>query len=84
MKKTISHVFDETIIRSYDIRGVYKKTLFLDDAKIIGNVFGLEMDEGSTVNVAYDGRKSSKPLGKSMFCGIDKNISKNLIKPMEF
>ncbi len=70
MKKTISHVFDETIIRSYDIRGVYKKTLFLDDAKIIGNVFGLEMDEGSTVNVAYDGRKSSFDLKDNLIYGL--------------
>ncbi len=32
-----THSFDKTIIRAYDIRGIYNKTLFDLDAKIIGN-----------------------------------------------
>ena len=70
MKKSISHIFDESIIRSYDIRGVYNKTLFLKDAKIIGNVFGLEFKKDSTVNVAYDGRESSVELKEKLIEGL--------------
>ena len=38
-----THSFDKTIIRAYDIRGIYNKTLFDLDAKIIGNLFGLKI-----------------------------------------
>ena len=36
MTKIIKHNFHQSIIRSYDIRGEYNKTLFDNDAKIIG------------------------------------------------
>ena len=38
---TINHFFDDSIIRSYDIRGIFNKTLFEKDAKVIGQLFGL-------------------------------------------
>ena len=58
----INHSFDDTIIRAYDIRGVYDKTLKDKDAQVIGNLFGLTVGNGKTVNVGYDGRISSLNL----------------------
>lgn len=66
----IKHFFNETIIRSYDIRGVYKKTLYDLDAKIVGNLFGLKAGEGSKVCVGYDGRKSSVTLKENLIFGL--------------
>ena len=43
MTKEKSHSFNKTIIREYDIRGVYNETLFDNDAEILGNLFGLEV-----------------------------------------
>ena len=64
-----SHLFNDTIIRSYDIRGIYNKTLRDIDAKVIGNIFGLIAGNGSTVNVGYDGRVSSLNLKKELILG---------------
>ena len=35
------HTFDNTILRSYDIRGIYKKTLTEKDAFMLGFFFGI-------------------------------------------
>ena len=43
MTKFKSHSFHNTIIREYDIRGIYNETLFDNDAEILGNLFGLEV-----------------------------------------
>ena len=67
---TIKHFFDDSIIRSYDIRGVFNKTLFEKDAKVIGQLFGLEVGKNKKINVGYDGRKSSEPLKDSLIEGI--------------
>ncbi len=66
----IKHQFDSSIIRSYDIRGIYKKTLFEKDARVIGQLFGLKVGKGNTVNIGYDGRHSSKALKESLINGI--------------
>ena len=66
----ISHSFDNSIIRSYDIRGVFNKTLFEKDARVIGQLFGLKVGKNNTVNIGYDGRHSSKPLKESLNCWI--------------
>ncbi len=66
----ISHSFNNSIIRSYDIRGVYNKTLFEKDARVIGQLFGLKVGKNNTVNIGYDGRHSSKPLKESLIEGI--------------
>ena len=66
----ISHSFDNSIIRSYDIRGVFNKTLFEKDARVIGQLFGLKVGKNNTVNIGYDGRHSSKPLKESLINGI--------------
>ena len=70
MNKKVSHSFNKNIIREYDIRGVYNKTLFDEDAKILGNLFGLKIGEGGIVNVAYDGRNSSFKLKESLIDGL--------------
>ena len=66
----ISHTFHNSIIRSYDIRGIFNKTLFEKDAKIIGQLFGLKVGKNNTINVGYDGRKSSEPLKEALIRGI--------------
>ena len=67
MKK--SHQFDETIIREYDIRGIFKKTLFEKDAKVLGNLFGIMIGHSNTVNIAFDGRLSSLTLKENLIEG---------------
>ena len=66
----ISHKFDKSIIRSYDIRGIFNKTLFEKDAKVIGQLFGKQVGNKNTINVGYDGRHSSQPLKESLISGI--------------
>ncbi len=66
----LSHSFDNSIIRSYDIRGIFNKTLFEKDARAIGQLFGIRVGKGETINVGYDGRKSSKPLKEALIKGI--------------
>ena len=65
-----THSFDKTIIRAYDIRGIYNKTLFDLDAKIIGNLFGLKIGVNKNVNIAYDGRISSESLKNNLIEGL--------------
>ncbi len=65
-----SHLFNDTIIRSYDIRGVYNKTLKDIDARVIGNIFGLIAGKKSTINVGYDGRVSSINLKEELIKGL--------------
>ncbi len=64
------HFFNKTIVRAYDIRGIYNQTLFDNDAKAIGNIFGLKVGSGKTVNIGYDGRSSSKALKNSLISGL--------------
>ena len=66
----INHSFDDTIIRAYDVRGVYDKTLKDIDAQVIGNLFGLTVGKGKTVNVGYDGRTSSINLKNNLINGL--------------
>jgi len=70
LNKKISHFFNDTIIREYDIRGIYDQTLFDKDAKILGNLFGLKLGNGKTVNIAYDGRNSSISLKENLIEGL--------------
>ena len=70
MTKNFSHSFDDTIIRAYDIRGIYNKTLFDNDAKVIGHIFGKKVGQDKTVNVGYDGRGSSVSLKDNLIKGL--------------
>ena len=37
----LQHIFDPTILRSYDIRGIYEKTLNKEDAFMLGFFYGI-------------------------------------------
>jgi len=68
----MSHSFDPTILREYDIRGIIGETLEADDARAIGRSFGtlLKRAGGSTVAVGYDGRQSSPMLEHALVEGL--------------
>ncbi|MEK9684169.1 MAG: phosphomannomutase/phosphoglucomutase [Rhodospirillaceae bacterium] len=59
-----THLFDSSILREYDIRGIVGKTLSALDAHAIGRAFGSVVVRmgGKTVCVGYDGRHSSPPF----------------------
>ena len=47
------HVFDPTILRAYDIRGIFEQTLTCDDAFAIGQTFAvMQQDLGLGTAVA--------------------------------
>ena len=80
MTKEKFHSFHSSIIREYDIRGVYNETLFEKDAEILGNLFGSEVGINKTVNVGYDGRLSSINLKKNLIKGlVDSGVNVNEI-----
>ncbi len=69
----MSHTFDPTVLREYDIRGIIGETLGPDDARAIGRVFGSMLREagGSRVAVGYDGRVSSPILEHALVEGLN-------------
>jgi phosphomannomutase len=78
MSQTFVHNFDPTILREYDIRGIYDKTLTVADARAVGRSFGsiVRRNGGRKVTVGRDGRLSSPMLGPALSdglraCGID-------------
>lgn len=66
------HKFDETILRAYDIRGVYDKTLYKEDAYFVGMSFGsfAQKNNLKKVAVGFDGRKSSPQLKENLIKGL--------------
>ena len=68
----MSHDFDPTVLREYDIRGIIGETLSPDDARAIGRTFGSMLREagGSRVAVGYDGRVSSPILEHALVEGL--------------
>ncbi|MGB0935384.1 MAG: phosphomannomutase/phosphoglucomutase [Alphaproteobacteria bacterium] len=64
----MSHTFDPTIIRAYDIRGIVGETLHPRDAWAIGRVFGNLC--GQDVIVGMDGRHSSPQLAENLIKGL--------------
>jgi len=66
------HIFDQTIIREYDIRGIVDKTLKFDDAEILGKVFGTMVARagGKHVVVGYDGRTHSPEFEQRLVNGL--------------
>ncbi len=68
----MSHTFDPTVLREYDIRGVIGETLGPDDARAIGRSFATMLREagGRTVAVGYDGRVSSPTLEHALIEGL--------------
>ncbi|CAI3957949.1 phosphoglucomutase/phosphomannomutase PgmG [Commensalibacter communis] len=65
---------DSSILREYDIRGVYDKTFFNEDAYAIGRAFGslIVRNNGKKVVVSYDGRVSSPELEAALVDGLKK------------
>jgi phosphomannomutase len=65
------HTFHPSILREYDIRGVFEKTLFPKDAYYIGRCYGAELTGlNPTVAVCWDGRLSSPTLVASLVEGL--------------
>lgn len=66
------HVFDPTILREYDIRGIVGDTLHAADARAIGHAFGsmVRRKGGRRVAVGRDGRLSSPGLAAALAEGL--------------
>ncbi len=70
MKK---HFFSPTILRAYDIRGIYQDTLTEEDGHAIGMAFIAclrDRGHGVTVAVGRDGRLSSPTLAAALIDGL--------------
>jgi phosphomannomutase len=75
---TMTHHFDPTILREYDIRGTVGETLTERDAWAVGRAFGTVVagKGGTRVCVGYDGRTSSPGLAAAaergfVECGLE-------------
>lgn len=68
----MSHIFHHSIIRAYDVRGVYGQTLFDIDAYFVGKSFGsfLAKNGKKKVVVGSDGRLSSPVLKDQLRKGL--------------
>jgi phosphomannomutase len=68
----MTHIFDRTILREYDIRGTVGKTLNEEDAYALGRTFAsLASDEGArTLAVGRDGRTHSPELEAELIRGL--------------
>ena len=72
----MTHSFDPTVLREYDIRGVIGKTLGPDDARAIGRGFATMLRRArqgtgrSKVAVGFDGRTSSPMLEAALVEGL--------------
>jgi phosphomannomutase len=68
----MTHVFNPTALREYDIRGIVGKTLGAEDARAIGRGFGtiIRREGGKAVAVGYDGRLSSPMLETALIEGL--------------
>ena len=68
----MSHQFNSTVLREYDIRGIIGETLGPDDARAIGRGFAtlLRKAGGKLVAVGYDGRVSSPMLEHALIEGL--------------
>ncbi len=66
------HKFNSSILRAYDIRGVYNQTLFDQDALYIGKSLASVLAKKSQKKIAvgYDGRKSSPTLKNKLIEGL--------------
>ena len=66
------HVFEPTVLREYDIRGVVGDSLTTDDADAIGRAFATRVrrEGGGHVCVGYDGRLSSPDFETALVGGL--------------
>ena len=68
----MSHKFEPSILREYDIRGVVGKEVHAADARAIGRSFGtmVRRNGGKRVALGYDGRLSSPELAAACIEGL--------------
>ncbi len=68
----MSHIFDRTILREYDVRGVVGKTLHEEDAYALGRAYAsLALEEGArSIAVGRDGRTHSPDLEGELIRGL--------------
>jgi phosphomannomutase len=68
----MSHRFDPTILREYDIRGIVGETLGEADAEAVGRSFGtiLARAGGKRIALGRDGRESSPALEAALIRGL--------------
>ncbi|NBV06051.1 MAG: phosphomannomutase/phosphoglucomutase [Proteobacteria bacterium] len=68
----MSHKFHHSILRAYDIRGIYGQTLNDIDAFFVGKSFAsfLQKNGKKKISVACDGRLSSPALKKQLIKGL--------------
>jgi len=73
------HIFHPSILRSYDIRGIFEETLNKEDAFMIGYFFGLTVRKTITsksnplIIIGMDGRLSSPILEENLNLGLKKS-----------
>jgi phosphomannomutase len=70
----MSHRFNPTSLREYDIRGIVGQTLGEEDAEAVGRSFGTVVRRagGTRVAVGRDGRESSPGLERRLIEGLTK------------
>jgi phosphomannomutase len=68
----MSHNFDPTILREYDIRGIVGQTLSAADARAIGRAYAVTLAAagGNRIAVGYDGRLTSPELSAAVLDGL--------------
>lgn len=68
----MSHRFDPTLLRDYDLRGTVGTTLHAADAWVLGRSFGTVVRRagGGRIAVGYDGRLSSPMLEAALIEGL--------------
>ena len=68
----MTHTFNPTLLREYDMRGIVGDILGVADATAIGRSFGtiVRRSGGKTVAVGYDGRVSSTELEAALVSGL--------------
>jgi phosphomannomutase len=68
----MTHEFDPTILREYDIRGVVGQSLSAADAEAIGRAYAVLLAEagGRRVAIGYDGRLTSPELEEALVEGL--------------
>ena len=68
----MTHRFDPTILREYDVRGIVGRTLGPADARALGRSFATRVRRagGRRVAVGYDGRVSSPELAAALVEGL--------------
>jgi phosphomannomutase len=71
----MSHRFDPTLLRDYDLRGTVGRTLHEADAHALGRSFGtvIARTGGRRVAVGYDGRLSSPMLEAALVDGLTRS-----------